>query len=702
MLTVGQLTAFDPARLAADAEAWRQVADEFAEHGEALRTEVDGRLAPPGWDGAAAWAARARVGTLRTSCDAEQRQWARTAGMLGTAAASLTEARGRLVAACQVAAAHGLRVSDDGVVAPAPAAWTRATPAQRGVLQAMSAHLTGDIRGILALATDVDDRTALALADTEVAQDPGSGTRGFGGPEADAAAAVELVSDGLTIDELPVLLQILQENEGDPAFASAFWSGVGPTRGLMLVHELAGFDWTAEAAQAQTLLGPTLALVTDRDSPGYLGDAWVGDLLRTDRPYPDYAALGVLLTSADWSTEFLVQVGETFTTVEDGNAENWYYVAPHQLDLDDPYGDGNDPFESYLETLGRHPDAAEQFFDPAQHPGRLEYHLTERDTLPTIGGPEGTIEYADRLGTALEAAVGDDPHSAVSAHIMSETVYLLGSPDKLNGDVPPTMRDSVGRMVAEYIGDVNAHLSNDHVDSPYHLGTDADGNPVFATGFDDDIPYPDGVMAPGTGDEAHAIFDESDLLRTMAGAAEDEDGYVAMYEAQAAYATIVLDATATDPNLDQQQRADQVRYETDQLAKVFGAIDQARAVSVEDLYTQADADHNGNIALAEQGAGKIAGFLANELLESVPGDDIIKMGVDPLVKWLFGSQDSTDAMTRAIADVYHGGRDQAFEVARAVLQANGLWNDSWWGLTDAAGDGYTDGRAAMDEALGRT
>ncbi len=702
MLTVSQLIDYDPARLAADAEAWQRVADDLAEHGTGLRAGVGEALAPPSWDGSAAWAARARLDTLAASCDAQHRHWARTAGLLRDASTSLADARSLLVAACRVASANGLTVSDTGTVAPTAAAWVTATPARRGVLQAMSTRLTTDIGGALTTATDVDATTATALTDDQAGQASGGGVRGAGGLAADAAEAVELVADGLSVDEVPVLLELLRDNANDPEFASAFWSGMGTERGLILVRELAAFDWMSESAEAQTLLGPTLALVTDRGSPGYLGDSWVDELLRTDRPYPDYASLGVLLTSADWSTEFLVQVGETFSTVENGNAETWYIIAPGQLDLDDPYGDGNDPMESYLETLERHPDAAEQFFDPALHPGRIEYHLSERDELPTIGGPEGVMEYSDRLGTALEAAVGGDPHSAVSAHIMSETVYLLGSPDKLNGDVPEPMRDSVGRMMAEYIGDVNAHLSNDHVDAPYQVGVDADGNPVFDTSFDDDIPYPDGVMAPGTGDEAHAIFDETDLLRVMAGAAEDEDGYVAMYEAQSAFAAIVLDATVTDPNLDGTQRADQIRYETDQLSKVFGAIDQARAVSVEDLYTEADADHNGNIALAEQATTKIAGFLANELLESVPGDDLIKLGLDPVIDMLFGDRDNSDASARAIAEVFHGGRDQAFETARAVLQANGLWNDSWWGLGDAAGDGYTDGRAAMDEALGRT
>lgn len=699
MLTISQLMSFDPARLATDADAWQRVADDLTEHGASLRTGVGGMLAPPSWDGAAAWAARARLDTLVASCDAHQQHWDRTAGLLRDASASLAETRGRLVAACGTAAAYGLAVSDTGTVAPTAAAWVTAMPAWRGVLRSVSDRLTIDIGDTLTLATDVDATMAAALTSDGTDQAAGGGVRGAGGP---ADEAVELVADGLSVDEVPVLLRLLQDNADDPQFAAAFWSGMGTERGLILVRELATYDWTSEAAQAQTLLGPTLALVTDRGSAGYLGDAWVDELLRTDRPYPDYAAFGVLLTSADWSTEFLVRAGETFSTVENGHAETWYIIAPGQLDLDDPYGDGNDPFESYLETLARHPDAAEQFFDPALHPGRLEYHLSERDELPTIGGPEGPIEYADRLGTALEAAVGGDPHSAVSAHIMSETVHVLGSPDKLNGEVPDAMRDSVGRMVAEYIGDVNAHLSNDHVDAPYQLGVDADGNPVFDTSFDDDIPYPDGVMAPGTGDEAHAIFDDADLLRVMAGAAEDEDGYVAMYEAQSGFAAIVLDATVTDPNLGEAQRADQVRYETDQLSKVFGAIDQARALAVEDLYTEGDAEHNGNVALAEQATGKIAGFLANELLESVPGDDLLKLGLDPFIDMLFGDRDSSDASARAIAEVFHGGRDQAFETARAVLQANGLWNDSWWGLGDAAGDGYTDGRAAMDEALGRT
>ena len=704
MLTVDQLIAFSPDQLHTDADAWQRLADQLGEHGQRLHTGVGGLLTTDSWDGSTATAARAHLDRLAVDYDGHGRRMAAVVGTLRGAAARFGAARSALVAARSTAHTNGLVVASDGTVTVGPVAAASADPGRRAVLAAMAGRLTADIGGVLTVASEVDTATAAALRGdaTELMALQGGTVTTFGGPGADAEEAAAMVSDGISGDELPVLLEIFARNEGDPAFAGAFYGELGPDGTFLLVYQLAEFGYSNEdAAAAQAALGPMLAQVTDPASSGYLGDAWTQDLLRTDRDATQFQALGVMLGDGDFSTEFLVAAGDALETVEDGDGTNWPYAGPFDVDLD-PASNGFDPLSGYLQALGRNPDAAELFFDPAAHPGRVEYYLSEREGMPSESvysydpdnDPGG---FRDHVGVALEAAVSDDPHSAVSAHIMSETVYVLGDADKLNGDVPANMRDSVATMLAEYIGDVNASISHDQTPD-YSTVDPVTGELVFDTDFDADIVYQDGIMATPAGDEAHARFDLESLMRTMGGVTEDPDAYAVVYEAQARYTALVLDTTAGDTSMTEDERIEQLQFETDQCAKVFGALDEGRATAVEDLYTSGDADHNEQVGLAEKAVGTIAGLVADEVLDAIPGDGIIKAGLGPLIGLLFGERDSDEAMYRAVAEVYHGGSRQAFEISRLIMENHGLWEQAW-GLQDASSDGYNDGAAMMDQAL---
>ena len=183
----------------------------------------------------------------------------------------------------------------------------------------------------------------------------------------------------------------------------------------------------------------------------------------------------------------------------------------------------------------------------------------------------------------------------------------------------------------------------------------------------------------------------------MAGTAEDEGAYATMYNAQAGYSGLVVGTTASDTSLSEQGRADEIAVETEKLAYVFGALDEARASAVEDLYTSADAAHNANAAVGERIVGGLGGVLWDELSDQIPGDKILKQGLDPLIDALFGSQDSSEQMAREIATIYQGGSEQAFTIS----QLTGLWEESE-NLKLANASGYDAGAGDMARALGES
>lgn len=697
MLTVSELLQFDPGSLHESAGQWRLLADRVANHGEDLRGEVLAWLEPQSWDGAAASAARGRVEGLSTRFADGAGSLQAIAATLDTTADGLGQARSVVQGVVDVATRLGLSVAQDGTVSLVR---TVADPAEASRLRMIAVNLTGVAVPALEAATGLDLAAAAALLSDPQAFSGGGG-RGYD-PQtvADAGRAAEIVNSGtFDDDDIAELDALLREHEGDPLFANLFYSQVGPEAALLYVDSLAfGVLHTpgpATVGSLQTQLGSMLAMVTDPASPAYLGQEWTDDLLDTDIPQIAYPALGALLNSGQYSTEFLLATAEAFEAYEDGDSSVWAIPAASTVNyvgFPDTTGAGIDPITGLMSAFSRNGEAGEQFFDPGAHPERIQYYLYERDeVLPGIDAPFGPASFYDTLGQALEAAVSGDPHSAVSAHIMSETVHVVGDLELRGGDVPENMRDSVANMVGEYIGDVNAAFTYDHAPGyPPPDGETAD--------FDLDF---EGAMQVPAANEAHALFDQSDLLRAMAGAAEDPDAYATMYNAQAGYTGLVVATTATDTDLSEPQRADEIALETERLAYVFGALDEARASAVEDEYTSSDAAHNANAAIGETIVGGLGGYVWDEVTDAIPGDGLLKLGLDPLIDALFGSQDTGEQMAREIATIYQGGSEQAFTISQMVMEMYGLWDESE-NLKLSNASGYDAGAGDMARALGES
>ena len=701
MLTVSQLLQFDPAPLQESAGQWRLLAGGVLDQGGGLQGAVRAWLDPHSWDGAAATAARGQVDGLSERFTHQAGRLQQIAATLDSAATGLAQARSVLQGVVATAGSFGLTVNENGTVAVGSAA-NVSDPAQAGRLRMIAAQLTATAVPVLEAATGLDVSTAAALR-TDPQSFSGTGSRGFASSTAieDAERAAEIVNSGtFDDDDLLELETLLRDNAGDPEFAGTFYSAVGPEGALYFVDSLASnvghTPGVTTVGSIQASMGTMLAMVTDQDSSAYLGQEWTDQLLESDVEQVDYPALGVLLNSGDYSTDFLLATAEKFEEFEDGDSSRWVTPGERQLNFigfPETNGYGSDPMTGLFSAFGRNAEASSQFFDPAANPERIEYYLHEREGILTgIEQPfDSAPSFYNTLGQALESAVSGDPHDARSAHIMSETVHVLGDLELRGGDVPENMRDSVANMAAEYIGDVNAAFTYDH--APGYPPPDGQ-----APDFDLDFS---GAMDVPSANEAHALFDQSDLLRAMAGTAEDPDAYATMYNAQAGYTGLVVGTTAIDTTLSEQERADEIAVETEKLAYVFGALDEARASAVEDQYTSADAAHNANAAIGERILGGLGGLLWDELSDPIPGDKILKQGLDPLIDMLFGEQDTSEQMAREIATIYQGGSEQAFTISQMIMEMYGLWDESE-NLKLANASGYDAGAGDMARALGES
>jgi len=265
------------------------------------------------------------------------------------------------------------------------------------------------------------------------------------------------------------------------------------------------------------------------------------------------------------------------------------------------------------------------------------------------------------LGKALESAtIGGDYHTPESARVMSETVHQLATSDGAytdDGAVPAPLRESVGKMVSGYMGDVQA-ASGENSFNADHYDLDGD-DPNWASSRD------------GIG---HANFGRHELYRVMGSAAYDPNAYADMRDANTVYTADRLEQIAnTDAPLDD-QRSDMLT-EARKGAMVFGNLDNARSYAIDEFYDGEDAKFNSAIdagghlsAWAVQGGGALIGGGAGAIAGGA-GADAIEQGVDAL------RQDSSNIVTEETSDLYAKRGDDAQRLLNEKLWEHRMWND---------------------------
>ncbi|MFJ5119656.1 hypothetical protein [Kitasatospora sp. NPDC088548] len=493
--------------------------------------------------------------------------------------------------------------------------------------------------------------------------------------------------------------------------------------------------------ELQKNLGLNLATATRTTNEPHLSDQWAADLRKAgsetmwDKPYRqsgmDYAPYGYqvlsgILRTGDYDPRFLNPIAEHITQLD---TDEKYWPAPvfgprsdrrgYNL-LGPEGGSGFEPTTAILEALGHSPEAATRFFhdrptayntDGTVNPnGRttpadyLTYFTHDKEYTPDTVSQKNELRQQgmhsgpDALGHALEAATTgrpyDDPsgppakHTADQADVMNRVVQTFGTHgnggvlDDLKGEDAKfaPLRDSLGHMTADYIGDTQRALS----------------------------PHKDDLPVNG----APANLREAPVRGLLDALGRDPDAYGAVVNANQAYSTAVIrghiDSGQTDfarleADIDSTSRAGGV---------VSGILNEARINEVHSEHAASDKEYNEAL---EKNAGyaktvfsstigavtekvPVAGEVANFLVEEIT-DSVVKAN----------ERDTTGEARQQGRDYVADGRGSAALGAKqAVTDAafgTALSADDIRRLADSAGDrvldGYTDGSSGSQSSNGK-
>ncbi|MFE2142940.1 hypothetical protein ACFXA3_14570 [Streptomyces sp. NPDC059456] len=321
----------------------------------------------------------------------------------------------------------------------------------------------------------------------------------------------------------------------------------------------------------QRNLGLNLATATNSGNQPHLPDGFAQELrklgtqhiplARYDQNPPyGYQLLGGIMRYGNYDPKFLVPIAEHAAQIHakdpdffNGTRQMAGY-GKNMLNPSGINGAGYDPVVSFLEALGHSPEAARQFFDPERSPHAYDRDGTEGPGPADLGrGADkkpiksyldffGNAKYdftidmegmnpddlekvrqhmPDALGHALEAATlghaWDDPaprleRNEISARIMEEVVTKYGGDAALLNS-QESMADSLGRMGAGYVDDVNHALNGN------------DPKSVFAQ------------LAHG-----HAQFDQEQARRFLSSLGQHADSWLTMSRAESVFQASVLES----------------------------------------------------------------------------------------------------------------------------------------------------------------
>ncbi|MEU9037378.1 hypothetical protein AB0D45_21100 [Streptomyces sp. NPDC048352] len=352
---------------------------------------------------------------------------------------------------------------------------------------------------------------------------------GLTAEQAGRATALARKGRDLSHTELAELNELLADNAKKPEFSTTFYGNLGPKGALQFFGSMAtdtgarGFDEQRlkDIQDLQKNLGLNLATATDPDNPQHLPDRFAQDLRRlgTERiplsahdgnPPFGYQLLGGIMRYGNYDRRFLVPIADHAVQVQEKDKNFFFQNKPingwtqTQFNPSGGSGAGFDPVNSFLEALGHSPEAATEFFKRdgsdlvaynqdgtvkagAPNLGKdvtnyLDYFAREKYASPTDSndldakGVAAAKQYMpDALGHALEAATlghaWDDAapglkRSEDTAEVMEAVVAKYGGDAGLLKH-HEALADSLGRMTAGYIDDVNWALSGDGKDGVF-------------------------------------------------------------------------------------------------------------------------------------------------------------------------------------------------------------------------------------------
>jgi hypothetical protein len=480
----------------------------------------------------------------------------------------------------------------------------------QGQLEAKQ-ELEDRINRLVAHASEIDASLARALAKSHGGDKHNAGHKSYESlDDAQAERAAELAKLGpeMSDKQYTELNSILRFNARDADFSTDFYKSLGGPKEALEFYGRMSLDGTvgdnkerlALARQLQRNLGMALASATDPDNKPHLPGSWATEFRKlgteqvqlypggTSHPY-GYQILGGLLRYGEYDARFLNPIAEHVVQLHHKDPARFAGSRPMAGGDDDDWGfnpsgktgAGYSPLTSVLEALGHSPDAAKKFFDPEMTPtvynedgtvdknGTLTYTYFHELTKSDFEWPQdspfapgsGEAERSrgsgpDALGHALEAATtgaawdADPPQlrrDEQTAEIMKQVISRYNV--TVEDGPPAVMKDSLARMGAAYIDDLNYSIM-DFGETGDELGR--------------------GRIFSGSSDgSTRTAFGQQDARNFMMLVAADEDGYQTLSTAQQVYAASGL--ASLEGNRD-----DGLAFAHNS-AKVNGILDESRS-----------------------------------------------------------------------------------------------------------------------------
>ncbi|MFG2030372.1 hypothetical protein [Streptomyces sp. NPDC048825] len=375
----------------------------------------------------------------------------------------------------------------------------------------------------------------------------------------------------------------------------------------------------AMTQELQRNLGTALASATDPDNKTHLQASWTKEFrkLGTERipmmkydqnpPY-GYQLLGGIMRYGEYDARFLNPIAEHVVQLHQKDpmmfADSKFAMGTgdqHPFNPSGKNGAGFDPVTGMLEALGHSPEAAKEFFtaDPKSYTedgalksgapdlgkdqdgqpitNYLDYFANDKyEMFPDIVGhapddAEKAFTYVnDSFGHALEAATlghaYDDPTPQLvrdekSAQIMEQVVETYGGDAELLKK-QEVLSDSLGRMGAGYVDDINWALNENASDS---------------------------IFAPTENYNGHAEFGRDGARQFLSALGQHPDAYAEVSTAEKVYTTSMLAAQAGDDGTINQAAA---REAVRTGSEVQGMLDQSRADQVTAENLKKDEEYN--------------------------------------------------------------------------------------------------------------
>ncbi|KUM68873.1 hypothetical protein [Streptomyces curacoi] len=613
-------------------------------------------------------------------------------------------------------------------------------------------ELENRINRILAHAAEIDASVARALRKSHGGDKHNAGHSSYESlDDAQAQRAAELADLGpkMSDKQYMELNSIMRFNSKDADFSTDFYKSLGGPKEALEFYGRMSLDGTigddkgrlALARQLQRNMGVALASATDPDNKSHLPTNWATEFRKlgtqqlqlypggSSAPY-GYQVLGGILRYGNYDARFINPIAEHVVQLHREDPYRFMSSKPDipGSDLDWGYnpsgknGAGYDPLTSVLEGLGHSPDAAKKFFTDTptvynedgtvNKNASLDYDYFDElnktdfewapDSLAHAGSDESKHAREmgpNALGHALEAAVTGDAWDADppelhrdedTAEIMRRVIerYNVASEE---GPPPEVMKDSLAKMGASYIDDLNYSImdfggSGDALDRDALFKNSSDGS-------------------------TRTSFDEQKARNFMMLVAGDEDGYKSLTSAQQLFMASGLAAFENDE--------DRGIAFAQNAAKVHGILDESRSHGIREEFKDPEEaqqmlqEQNGEWRKSLVSGGVTVAATAGAAILLGPAAGVVAATAVPLVMESAGSAISTaygnhtmeylkdneytndPQALQAVQDVEKIGERAATQPVLNFAQTTGMSNKEATDLINEIEQSYLAGKTAI-------